>query len=147
VELCRHLNGASVRYVIVGGFAVLHHGYVRATVDIDVLTDPRERNIACIKEAMLFLPDQAIREVRVTDVAEYTVVRVADEVVVDLMGNACGVTYEEVQDSIEYDEINGVRIPYLTAEALLRTKQSLRPQDVQDRLFLEQLIREKKEGK
>ena len=32
-----HLNAAGVDYVVIGGWAVIAHGYVRATRDIDVL--------------------------------------------------------------------------------------------------------------
>ena len=33
------LNGAAVRYVVVGGVAVVLHGHVRATVDLDLIID------------------------------------------------------------------------------------------------------------
>ena len=37
-------NVASVRYLIVGGLAVVAHGYVRLTADIDVVLDLDEEN-------------------------------------------------------------------------------------------------------
>ena len=39
---CRELNTRGARYVVVGGFAIRAAGYVRRTVDIDLLmaTDP-----------------------------------------------------------------------------------------------------------
>jgi hypothetical protein len=36
-DLFRLLNEKNVEYVIVGGYAVAFHGFVRATKDIDVL--------------------------------------------------------------------------------------------------------------
>jgi phosphoserine phosphatase len=41
-NLCRELNTRGARYVVVGGFAIRAAGYVRRTVDIDLLmaTDP-----------------------------------------------------------------------------------------------------------
>jgi hypothetical protein len=41
------------------------------------------------------LPDNAAADIRDADVRQYTVIRVVDEIVVDLMAAACGVTYEE----------------------------------------------------
>lgn len=38
-DLREMLGRAGVAYVLVGGVAVIHHGYVRATDDIDVLLD------------------------------------------------------------------------------------------------------------
>jgi hypothetical protein len=37
--LVRALNAAGVRYLVVGGLAVVAHGYVRFTADIDVVID------------------------------------------------------------------------------------------------------------
>ena len=140
VMLCKHLNDAGVNYVIIGGFAVIHHGYVRGTGDIDLLIDGRRENVESIKEALLYLPDQAVREVRPHDVVEYTVVRIADEIVIDLMERACDVTYEMAQNHIEYDIIDGVQIPYLKVPLLIQTKLGIRPQDIQDRIFLEERL-------
>ena len=60
VELCRSLNREGVRYLLIGGFAVILHGYVRATKDVDLLLDPSEDNIRALKRAMASLPDNAI---------------------------------------------------------------------------------------
>jgi len=67
-------------------------------------------------------------------------VRVADEVVVDLMASACGVSLADVADEIETGEIAGEPVRFLSAAALLRTKQTIRPKDVPDRLYLERLL-------
>jgi predicted nucleotidyltransferase len=39
IELCRAWNQAEVKYLIFGGLAVVAHGYLRATHDIDVVVD------------------------------------------------------------------------------------------------------------
>jgi Nucleotidyl transferase AbiEii toxin, Type IV TA system len=52
VAVCRALNRAGARYVLIGGFAVILHGFVRATKDIDLLIDPSEANVRAIKEAL-----------------------------------------------------------------------------------------------
>jgi len=35
--LLAHLNATGIEYVVIGGWAVIAHGYVRATKDVDVL--------------------------------------------------------------------------------------------------------------
>ena len=62
------------------------HGFNRGTEDIDLLVDKIASNISLLKNALSILPDNAIQDVRDSDVEKYEVVRVADEVVVDLMG-------------------------------------------------------------
>lgn len=138
VKLCRALNDAGVQYVVIGGFAVAHQGYLRATGDIDLLIDATPNNVEKIRQALSYLPDKAILDVKPTDVQDYSVVRVADELVIDLLQQACGVTYGRAKDDVEPAVIDGVTIPFLGLRSLIQTKQSLRPQDVQDRAFLEE---------
>jgi hypothetical protein len=92
VRICRALNDAGARYVLIGGFAVIAHGATRFTKDIDLLVDDDPANVAAVKRALGVLADNAAAEVRDTDIREYAVVRVADEVLIDLMGRACGLT-------------------------------------------------------
>ena len=56
------------------------HGFNRGTEDIDLLVDKVASNIALLKKALSILPDNDVREVLDTDIAEYDVFRVADEV-------------------------------------------------------------------
>ena len=39
IQICRKLNEADARYVLIGGFAVILHGSGRTTKDIDLLVD------------------------------------------------------------------------------------------------------------
>ncbi|MCG3117137.1 MAG: nucleotidyltransferase family protein [Candidatus Manganitrophus sp. SA1] len=141
VQLCKSLNEAGVRYVVVGGFAVAHHGYIRTTGDIDLLIDASTDNVEKVRKALSYLPDKAVLEVNPTDVQNYTVVRVADEVIVDLLEKACGLTLDQVDD-IDSAEIQGVKIPYAGIRSLIKTKQSIRPKDVIDRSFLEEKLKQ-----
>jgi hypothetical protein len=43
--LFRRLHEAGVRYVVVGGFAVIAHGVQRATADLDICPDPDPTNL------------------------------------------------------------------------------------------------------
>src|SRR6266699_116819 len=140
--LCRNLNAAGAKYIVIGGWAVIQHGYGRTTQDIDLLVDSSPENFARIQTAMLALPDGAIREVTPTDLEEFVVVRVCDEVLVDLMKAACGVEYAEASKQIELIEIQAVAIPFANPELLLRLKQTLREKDAEDRFFLQRLVQE-----
>lgn len=43
------LNGAGVRYVLIGGIALISHGVVRATRDVDAVFDPDPENVERIR--------------------------------------------------------------------------------------------------
>ncbi|WP_051276517.1 nucleotidyl transferase AbiEii/AbiGii toxin family protein [Desulfovirgula thermocuniculi] len=133
-ELCRRLNEQGVRYVLVGGWAVAFHGRRRATDDIDLLVDPAPENVERLREALSYLPDRAALEVDPGDVASYVVVRVADEIVIDLMGHIGDVTYENAGKV--FADLEGVRVPMADLDTLIATKRGVRPQDRADLEFL-----------
>ena len=141
-RVARSLNAHGVRYAIIGGIAVIHHGFARATQDLDLLVDPSAANVAAIRRALAFLEDGAVLDVADDDVQRYQVVRVMDEICIDLLGEACGVRLEDVRDEIQIDPIEGVPVPFLSPAGLLATKDTWRPKDRMDREFLTALLAE-----
>jgi hypothetical protein len=78
-------------------------------------------------------------------VLQYQVVRVADEIVVDLMASACGVTYAETAESgLESFKVRDVEIPVASKETLIRMKDTIRESDALDVRFLRLRIDEDK---
>lgn len=143
LRICRALNESGARYLLIGGFAVIAHGAGRFTKDIDLLVDDAPENVARVKRGLSVLADNAAAEVSDDDVRRHVVVRVADEVVVDLMGRACGLSYEEAARDAEALEREGVLIPLASPATLIRTKGTHRPQDALDRAFLDGVLRER----
>lgn len=140
VRLARALNEHGVRYVLIGGFAVIAHGGARTTKDIDLLIDPAPENVERIRRALQILEDHAVDEVRDGDVAAYEVVRVADEIVVDLMAHACRVDYAEAAADAVTLRFDDVDIWVASPRTLLRTKDTVRPADAVDRAYLRALL-------
>ncbi len=140
VSLCRSLNREGAQYIVIGGMAIIQAGLVRATEDIDLLVDTSPDNLSRLRRALSDLPDRAIRDMADTDLDRYVVVRVADEIVVDLMKAACGITFSEARELMDIVTIDGVAIPFATPVLLWRTKQTLRDKDQLDRLFLSSLL-------
>jgi len=143
LNLCQALNREQARYVLIGGFAVILHGFVRGTKDIDLLVDPDAANIRAVKRAMAELPDNAAALVDDDEVGRYQVLRVADEIVVDLMAAACGIDYAAaLAAGVETLTIQGVAIPVASKELLIRMKDTVRPSDAADVAFLRVRIAE-----
>lgn len=46
------LDAAGVRFVVIGGFAVVAHGYPRATKDLDIVPDPDPDNLKQLASAL-----------------------------------------------------------------------------------------------
>jgi hypothetical protein len=141
LKLCSELNSRGCRFVIVGGFAMIQSGLPRTTGDIDILMDASLENEARVFDALATLPDQCVRQLDPGDVGRFTVVRVADEILVDLMASASGIDYEEAAKSMTIHEIEGVKIPFASPDLLYRMKKrSGREKDRGDLYFLEQLF-------
>jgi hypothetical protein len=138
-RICRALDDAGARYVLIGGFAVILHGGLRTTKDIDLLVDPSPANVERLKRALSVLEDDAAREIDPDDLEKYAVVRVADEVLVDLLAAACGVTWSEASPSALRMDLDGTPVIVADIETLIRTKRTVRPSDAADRAWLESL--------
>jgi len=141
-RIARSLNDRGCRYAVIGGFAMQHYGFARPTQDIDLLVDPEPANVENIRNALSILADHASLEVAPEDVRTYSVVRVADEIVIDLLGSACGVTFVEVESRLEFERVGDLAIPFAAPRDLLRMKASVRPKDAMDRDFLHRLLAE-----
>ena len=136
--LARELNRLGARYVVIGGVAINRLGFVRATDDLDLLIARDLANQRLVRKALEILPDKAVRELdEAEDIAAWVVVRVNDAITVDLMTEATGIGYDEAERYIEWQEIQGVRVPFASAELMLRFKQGWRDKDALDRKFLE----------
>lgn len=141
-QLIVALNASGARYLLIGGYALAALGYVRATTDIDILVpaDPAEGER--VRNALLVLPEKVASDIDPAWFAEGDNIRVADAFVVDVMFNACGETWESLQDCAETVDLDGIPVRTLSAAGLLRTKQTVRPKDVADRLLLERVLKQ-----
>ncbi len=61
------LERREVRYLVVGGLAVIAHGYVRFTADVDIVMDPSTDNLRRAVEALAVLDYRPRAPVPITD--------------------------------------------------------------------------------
>jgi len=139
VTVCRLLNDAGVRYVVVGGFALALHGAVRATKDVDILIEGTLANARRALEALGGLPFGIARELDPADVVAKPLTIVGDDPRVDLLTLAWSVRYADAAPGVRTTEIDGVRIPFADLDTLIRSKQTGRLQDQADVETLERL--------
>jgi len=144
--LCRNLNEQGAKYLVIGGFAIIQAGFPRLTGDLDLLIATDLDNEARVFRAMECLPDKAVRQLQPGETSQFLVVRVADEIVVDLMRAACGIEYAEASKDIVVREVDGVRIPFASPRLLWRMKKATyRSKDAEDLLFLRALFEQRGE--
>ena len=145
-DLCRELNQRGARYVVIGGFAIRAAGYNRRTMDVDLLVASDRDNEARVFDAVATLPDHAARELQPGELDQYTVIRVADEILVDLMRIAGGIDHAEASREVVIHEVDGVPIPFASPRLLWRMKAvTHRAKDAGDLVFLRHWFTERGE--
>ncbi len=142
--LLRALNACGADYLLIGGYALHALGYQRGTTDIDIVLRQDKEQGARVRQALMYLPDGAAREIDIEWFMEGQTIRVVDEFVVDLLFNACGETYESLLPHATTIDLDGVPVRTLNIEGLLKTKQSARAKDQMDRIVLERALLESK---
>ena len=136
-DLCRELNARGAKYIVIGGFAIRAAGYNRRTMDLDLMVAADRDNEARVYGALSTLPDNAVRELKPGELELYKVIRVADEVLVDLMTSAGGVDYAGASGEVVIHQVDGVPIPFASPALLWRMKAvTHREKDAADLVFL-----------
>lgn len=145
-DLCRALNERGARYVVIGGFAVRAAGYNRRTMDVDLLVESGLENESRVLSALSTLPDNAVSELQPGELQKYNVIRVADEIVVDLMRSAGGIDFAGASGEISLRDVKGVSIPFASPRLLWRMKIGThREKDALDLVFLRHWFEERRE--
>jgi len=139
LHLLGRFHQEGVEYVLVGGQAVRLNGYVRATEDIDVLVKASRDNGERVIRALDFL--KSSEELNADwflppDDGTVENIRVADDLLIDLLFSANGETYESVQPHIRELTIEGTPIRVLNIDGLIKTKTDYREKDLLDKRVL-----------
>lgn len=149
VKVLARFRDEGVEYVLVGGQAVRLNGYLRATEDIDVLVKASRVNGEKIIRALSFLAsskdlDPGWFEPAVDGNVEN--IRVADDLLVDLLFAANGETYESVQPYVRELTLEGTPVRVLNIDGLIKTKPDYREKDLLDKRVLAQMKRDLQNG-
>ena len=145
-NLCRELNQRGARYVVIGGFAIRAADYNRGTMGIDLMVAADGENEAKVFSALATLSDNAVRELQPGELQKYNVIRVADEILIDLMVKAGGIDYAEAVKDVVVREVDGVPIPFASPRLLWRMKVvTHREKDAGDLFFLRRWFAERGE--
>ena len=141
LDLLQRFQHEGVQYVLVGGQAVRLNGFLRATEDIDILLPSSIENGRRVIRALAFLPSGKDLQADWFEVSpgEPENIRIADDLLIDLLFAANGQTYESLQDNVSTLQIEGVAVRTLDIAGLLKTKTNYRPKDQIDREVLQRL--------
>ena len=136
LEMLTTLLDHNVEFLIVGGYAVILHGYIRTTGDLDIWVNPTPENITRMLKAftqMGFDPEgiETIRQMNFSNVVVFHIGEEPDRI--DFLSQIAGVDFTSAISRHEFVIFNQYRIPYLHLEDLIANKtRSGRMQDLAD---------------
>ncbi len=123
-----------VRFLVVGGYAVMKYGEPRFTKDIDLWIATDSRNAQAVYTALreFGAPLEGLSPLDFTDTSSFYQMGVAP-LRVDIMMSIPGVEFEECWQRRTLAEIEDDTIPFIGREDLIAAKRaSGRPQDLLD---------------
>jgi hypothetical protein len=133
-EFLRLLNGKKVEYIIVGGYAVAFHGYVRTTKALDILFRNSTENIKLLKLVLnaFGFPSDNLSDVAFSERGKIIRMGVSP-VMIELINNISGVTFETAWKNRIESTYGNIKVSYLSKPDLLKNKKAAgRPQDLAD---------------
>jgi predicted nucleotidyltransferase len=124
-ELIRLLLDAGVEFIVIGGYAVIFHGYRRTTGDIDIWLRPDNRN----KEKLLPVlrefgfDENEINEVAAIDFTRHMVFSIGEQPEkIDFLTRISLVQYDDADKKKIMAEADGMLIPFLHIDDLVLSK-------------------------
>ncbi|HET7416468.1 MAG TPA: DUF6036 family nucleotidyltransferase [Solirubrobacterales bacterium] len=141
-RILEDLNEAGVRYVLIGGIALIRHGVVRATRDVDAVFDPGMDNVRRIQQLVdawaATRPDGS--SLRADDISPERSIHLATPLgELDLVSEkVAGPAFEELLERADVKKVDGVEAPICSLEDLVAMKRAVgRDRDLADLAELE----------
>jgi hypothetical protein len=134
IEFVESLNANSVRYLIVGGYAVALHGYPRYTKDLDVWIEPTAENAQNVLNALIAFGFGSL-DINIGDLLEEnTIIQLGyPPNRIDLITTLSGLAFEDCYRQRVQVEIQDLHIDFIDSENLkINKKATGRPQDLAD---------------
>lgn len=133
-DFLRSLNRHGVEYLVVGGYAVGYHGFVRATGDLDVFVGISGKNARNLVNAFRDFGFDVPELSEATFMEKGRIVRIGvPPLRLEVMNEISGVSFAECHVRRIEETIDGVRINFIDREMLLTNKRSAgRPKDLAD---------------
>jgi len=133
-ELLSLFAGHKVRYLIIGGYAVMKYSEPRFTKDLDILIAADRENAGAVYAALKEF-GAPLEELAPEDFARpgYFYQMGRDPFRVDIMMSVPGITFEEAWKNREDFLLDDLSVPFISRADLIRTKEAAgSPQDLID---------------
>lgn len=149
-DFLKLLNQHNVKYVLVGGWAVIFEGYSRNTDDIDVFIEREEGNALKMLDVIKDFLGSTIGFTKEDFLKEENVIMMGRRPFrIDVLTDISGVSFEEVYKTSKiYDDDDGLKIRCIHINELIKNKKaSGRLKDLADADMLEKILKKRNKKK
>ena len=124
-DFLKSLNDEGVEFVIIGGYAVAFHGYIRNTGDLDIFFRNISTNIQKIKKALISFGfnDQSIELGDFYKLGNIIRMGIAP-IRIEMLNDISGTTFDEVWSSRVHGLYDDVPVNYIGLKELLSNKKA-----------------------
>jgi hypothetical protein len=139
IDILSAFSEENVEFMVVGGYAMAFHGYVRGTGDIDLWVSISEENVARIWRALRSL-GAPLRDLTIDDLKQPGMVfqMGLPPYRIDILNKIEGAVCEDAWVTRTFVEIDDLQVPVIGRSEPLRNKKAMnRPKDMADILWLE----------
>lgn len=143
IDFLKFLNKNEVEYLLVGGYAVILHGYIRSTGDMDLWVKKSKDNYLKIKKtyndfgAPMFSESHFLE----TELDVWSIGKEPSKI--EILTNVDGLEFNESFKNCNWFDLEKIKIPYIYFDDLIKNKlASGRYKDLAD---IEQLSKIKKD--
>ena len=149
IDFIRLLKKNKVRYVLVGGFAVIYYGYIRTTQDIDILVLPTAENAERMLAALKQFGFGSAGFTRAVFEKEGTAVHLgAEPNRIDILTSLKGVSNASVFSNLKKIRYKGISLNVISFRDLVKCKKhSSRLKDRADAEMLEKTSEKTAKGR
>ena len=142
-ELFRSLNAKGVEYLLIGGYAVIIHGYVRNTNDIDIVVSNDPENVTrCLEALEEFGFGGPELRTALTSVEKDVVRMGVEPMKIEILNYLNGVNFAEAYGRRITRDVEDIEIDVISLHDLIANKEDLgRLQDLLDVEKLKELNR------
>lgn len=125
LDLLRAFAAAQVRFLIVGAYALAHHGRPRATGDLDVWVDPTASNAARVMQALASF-GAPLQEISEEDFSRPGVVFQIGVPPgrIDILTELTGLAFEDAWPGRDSGRFGGLAVDYIGRDAFIRNKRA-----------------------
>ncbi|WP_194777560.1 nucleotidyltransferase [Pararhodonellum marinum] len=126
-EFIESLNTFEVDYILIGGYAVILHGYNRTTGDLDIWVNPTEINYTKLIKAFSFFgfPTSAIDLKRFLNQETYNVFTFGrPPIAIDIVTSIQGVEFKDAIQNASEVQVQGIVVRLLSLSDLILTKKA-----------------------